>query len=337
MISAFAPFWLATISSWLLGFACWKFLRALNVIDEPNVRSSHVTSTLRGGGIGILGVLCGGFFFVALGEWGWTGAAFVISVALIGGVSFFDDRSPLAWQVRFAVHFFAAGIMLGGLIADAGFSHSTLMLMGVVVLVGHANAFNFMDGINGIASAQAVVTGLGTALLSIRYGVEAGHPAVVLSVIVAGAAAGFVPHNFPRARMFMGDTGSVPLGFSLAALALWLGVGEGWPLFLSIAILHVNFVMDTALTMARRAWDGHRLHDAHREHFYQRLVRAGWSHTSVTGIESGLQVLVVLGAVAAVGQGVRAQVFAAGATLVLWLLFFGFCEREFRRNSRKPG
>jgi UDP-N-acetylmuramyl pentapeptide phosphotransferase/UDP-N-acetylglucosamine-1-phosphate transferase len=135
--------------------------------------------------------------------------------------------------------------------------------------------------------------------------------------------------------MFMGDIGSVPLGFSLAALAVWLGASEGWPLFLSIAILHVNFVVDTAVTMARRAWDGRRLHEAHREHFYQRLVRAGWSHTSVTGIECGLQVLVVLGAVAAVGRGIQVQLLAAGATVVLWLSFFGFCEREFRRNSRK--
>jgi UDP-N-acetylmuramyl pentapeptide phosphotransferase/UDP-N-acetylglucosamine-1-phosphate transferase len=310
-------------------------LRRLNLLDQPNARSCHATPTLRGGGLGIVVVLCCCFSLISLDAWRWTGWAFFTSVVFVAVVSFLDDRNSLSWRIRFAAHSLAAVMMIGGLITNMEFVRWGLMAIGVAVLVGYTNAFNFMDGINGIASSQAVVTGLGTAFLAISYGVGEAHPAVVLSVVVAGAAAGFFPHNFPSARMFMGDIGSVPLGFSLAALAVWLGASEGWPLFLSIAILHVNFVVDTAVTMARRAWDGRRLHEAHREHFYQRLVRAGWSHTSVTGIECGLQVLVVLGAVAAVGRGIQVQLLAAGATVVLWLSFFGFCEREFRRNSRK--
>jgi UDP-N-acetylmuramyl pentapeptide phosphotransferase/UDP-N-acetylglucosamine-1-phosphate transferase len=224
-------------------------------------------------------------------------------------------------------------------------------------IAGYTNAFNFMDGINGIAAGQAVVTGVGMALLSSvassqgsvvsgqtsevstslsgslwSSGQTAGvSPPVLLSVIVAGAAAGFLPHNFPRARMFMGDVGSAPLGFILAVLVIWLARDHGGWLLIPLALLHANFVLDTAITLGRRVLRGERWYEAHKEHFYQRLVRAGKSHTFVTLFEMGLQVVVLGLMLLYVVSTVPVRIALALMVLLIWAGFFVYCEREFRR------
>jgi len=198
-------------------------------------------------------------------------------------------------------------------------------------IVGYANAFNFMDGINGIAASQAAVTGIGTIAVAVAAGVSLVDPALVLAAIIAGAAAGFLPHNFPRARMFMGDVGAVSLGFGLAAISVWIAADYGWWLLVPLGCLHANFVLDTTITVIRRILRGEVFHQAHREHFYQRLVRAGWSHTRVTLTELVLQIVVAAVLTLAVSQGKSAAFGVAIAVVAVWAGFFAFCEREFRR------
>ncbi|MHB8524336.1 MAG: MraY family glycosyltransferase [Limisphaerales bacterium] len=151
--------------------------------------------------------------------------------------------------------------------------------------------------------------------------------------MLAGAAAGFLPHNFPRARMFMGDVGSAPLGFLLASVALWIPVRDGWWLLVPLCLMHTNFVLDTAITLCRRVLRGERWHEAHREHFYQRLIRSGRSHSFVTGLEMGLQVLVFALLSAYIRVGVASRLALAVAVVLLWCGFFAYCESQFRRTQ----
>ncbi|MCX6924750.1 MAG: glycosyltransferase family 4 protein, partial [Verrucomicrobia bacterium] len=291
---------LAAVLSFALCYPIARALRHLGVIDRPNQRSSHQVPTVRGGGIAIiLVVLFGGLAA------GWRSDVALVLMGLsfgLAAVSLWDDLQPLPPTVRFGGHALAALGVLHALdwprfslevASQPGVAWPAPMsgLLLFLWLTGYTNAFNFMDGINGLAAGQAIVTGLGMALLgSVASGQwSVVSPPVLLSLVVAGAALGFLPHNFPNARMFMGDVGSAPLGFLLAALVIWMARGFGWWLLVPLALLHANFVLDTGITLVRRVLRGERWYDAHREHFYQRLIRAGKSHPFVTGLEMALQ------------------------------------------------
>jgi UDP-N-acetylmuramyl pentapeptide phosphotransferase/UDP-N-acetylglucosamine-1-phosphate transferase len=356
------------VATYLLGFPVAKTLARMGAIDKPNPRSSHSIPVVRGGGIAIMLVVLSGGLAV-----GWRSGVVPVLMGLAFGLavlSFWDDLRPLRPAIRFGGHALAAiGVLYAlnwprfslDLASQLGVAWPALVsgLFLFLWLAGYANAFNFMDGINGLAAGQAIVSGLGMALLGSvvsgqppaprAYGPEGWSasgpeglwpgevvsPPVLLSLVIAGACAGFLPHNFPRARMFMGDVGSAPLGFLLAALVVWIARDYGWWLLIPLGLLHANFVLDTGLTLARRVLRGERWYEAHREHFYQRLIRSGKSHVFVTGWELALQVLVLglmvlyLYASAPVRAGLIALV------ILMWLAFFAYCERLFRRSCLK--
>jgi UDP-N-acetylmuramyl pentapeptide phosphotransferase/UDP-N-acetylglucosamine-1-phosphate transferase len=158
---------------------------------------------------------------------------------------------------------------------------------------------------------------------------------VLLGLATAGAALGFLPYNFPKARMFMGDVGSAPLGFLLGYLVIWLANSAGAWLFIPLALLHANFVFDTLITLVRRVARGDKWHQAHREHFYQRLVRSGKSHAFVTGWEMGLQGLVLGLMVVYLHAGESLRAALIGVVILLWLGFFAYCEIAFHRHNRE--
>ena len=332
---------LIVVATCLLGFPLAKILARLGAVDQPNARSSHLKPVVRGGGIAMAG---GAFLLVFCGfplPWGVT--AVMLSAALgIGVVSFYDDIQSVGAALRFGCHSVAAIAALvvlhfSGLGLDSsGFPLPVvvlLWLLGFLWIVGYTNAFNFMDGINGLAAGQAIVTGFGMALLGSLTLRGYDRAPVLWCVAIASAALGFLPHNFPQARMFMGDVGSAPLGFCLAMLTLWLAKSVGWWLLIPLVLLHANFVLDTGITLSRRILRGERWYDAHREHFYQRLIRSGRSHPLVTGLEMALQG-VVLGLMVLylhASNPVRAGLVAL--VILMWLAFFAFCERSFRRSN----
>ena len=152
------------------------------------------------------------------------------------------------------------------------------MALAVLFVVAYCNFFNFMDGINGLAAGQAVIT---AACLSVLlYQVDCGSAALIAAVS-CGAAGGFVPHNFPAGRIFMGDVGSVPLGFGRALLSLVLHSRGGVP-WTAVILVHAVFLFDATFTIGKRLWRGENITSPHREHNYQRLVRCGWSHVCTT-------------------------------------------------------
>ena len=321
-----------------MGWPARWCLRRLGVIDKPNARSSHAIPTVRGGGVSIILTLLGAIVGLA-----WTSGEQLdlapiltlgAAVLVLAVVSFCDDLKSVGALVRFGCHAAAAISVLAIVgvpqIGTWETSRLILALVGFLWVAGYTNAFNFMDGINGLAAGQAAVTGLATAALALAAGVPVQHPLVWLALVVAGAAAGFLPHNFPRARMFMGDVSSAPLGFLLAALGWWLACEAGWWLLLPVGLLHANFVLDTGVTLARRVARGERWYEPHREHFYQRLIRSGFSHGYVTGWELGFQIVIATAVVMAVRAGGWWLLPVTMVVALVWAVVFLHAERCFR-------
>jgi UDP-GlcNAc:undecaprenyl-phosphate GlcNAc-1-phosphate transferase len=266
-------------------------LARARIVDVPNSRSSHTEATTRGGGIAValgsvvamllssqlVGARRNGLLVVALG------------MGLIGLVDDLRQVDPLPRLVAQAVVAFAGVGWLcqsihGALAWKIGFS------LGVFVwIVAYVNAFNFMDGINGISVAQVVIAGMVWWLL----GVTQDAPALAAAgIIVAAAGAAFLPFNVPRARMFLGDIGSYFLGSWLAVTAV-IGLRYGLAPEAVLAPLSL-YGADTLTTLIRRMRRGDPLSHAHREHVYQRLVQSGWSH-SQTAVIVGLAITVCSG------------------------------------------
>ncbi len=335
---------IALILTLVAGFPAYWLLKRKGVIDQPNQRSSHDRPTVKGGGIAIIGIV------LLLGGWiacrTQSGALAVLLIAglMLAVISMLDDIRGLPVIVRFVFHLIAAvaailvlGVSGWDLTVKSGGGSVLLIILvaGLAILwiAGYTNAFNFMDGINGIAVGQALLTALGMALVG---GVATGqweHPAVLFSLVLAGSAAGFAPHNFPNARMFMGDVGSAPLGFLLAALVLWLARDFGLWILAPLALLHANFVLDTGITLIRRICRKEKFYEAHREHFYQRLVRSGKSHAFVTVLEAALLACVVILMVGYVYAGVYGRVMLALTAPAIWIAFFLYCEFQFCNKS----
>lgn len=342
------PWWAmgaSFLGSLVMGWPVRRLMVAFGILDRPNARSSHVTVTARGGGVGILFVIVCASVAVG-GAWpGRVAWAMPVAALLVGAVSFVDDMRGLPAWIRFGFHLGGAATLawaVGGWDEAAwevpgmgGMRGGGWILAGLMVvwMAGYTNAFNFMDGINGIASMQAGLGAMAMALVAWAGAGAKGGGAVVLCVVVSGAALGFLPHNFPRARMFMGDVGSAPLGMLLAFLALWLCREHGLGLFLPLALVHANFILDTAFTLVRRVARGDRWHEPHREHFYQRLVRAGRSHAHVTCWEAVLMVVSCGVAMAVAGKSLGVQAMGAATVVAVWSSFFGYAELVFRRSE----
>lgn len=346
-ISFSSPLPLAAIvfaASFVLGFPACALLRHLGVVDRPNARSSHVRPTVRGGGIAIMAAIVVGAFLVRRP----AADGMVIPVAgiavFLAVLSFWDDLKTLPATVRFGGHAAAAlaalaclgwpqlKIEISPLHSMEPWTWCSVALM-FLWLTGYTNAFNFMDGINGIAAGQGSITAAGAVLITGWVTGSWDDPVVLSGAVIVGACAGFLPHNFPKARMFMGDVSSAPLGFLLAFLVLWTAKEHGWWLLLPLALLHANFILDTAITLIRRVSRGEKWYDAHREHFYQRLIRSGKSHAFVTGCEMGLQLLVLGLMVAYVWSGTGVRLGLVLAVLAVWGGFFAYCEREFKNKA----
>jgi UDP-N-acetylmuramyl pentapeptide phosphotransferase/UDP-N-acetylglucosamine-1-phosphate transferase len=287
--------------SWELGSVVCKWLSDRRMLDLPNARSSHVRPTVRGGGLGIQGAIIIGLLALA-----WVSEIHILwlvpPILLLAAISFWDDIKSVSVGLRLGVHALAA---IGILIITAGsmqenpgswplddnilFSVSYFMVGGLWI-IGLINAYNFMDGINGHAAFQTLITGVASAgIIVLATGKWSVLP--LAFVIVAGAAGGFLPHNFPQAKMFMGDVGSVPLGGLMAFLILWTGAIFGWDIALPLAFLQGNFILDTGLTLMKRWRRGERLSEAHREHLYERLALVTGSHIRVILGENSILIL----------------------------------------------
>ena len=317
------------------------------ILDIPNERSSHTDAVPRGGGAAIVVVtLLGIWLYLWLNPLGniLAVAAYSVGAILIAGISWLDDwRSQPNW-LRFAVH------STGALLAMYGFGFLPIgsVLKNTVAadwlgpiltfmwIVGLTNAYNFMDGIDGIAGGQAVVAGLGWAAVGWLGG---QHFIIIFGLLLATTSFGFLCHNWPPARVFMGDVGSAFLGYTFAVLPLvfnsLLSKGSG-PSVIMAAILPLwPFVFDSTFTFLRRLRRGENVFSAHRSHLYQRLVIAGHTHGSVSLLYCGLA---TLGAVLAVGWVLHLRnvgLVTAIALPLIWLTLWIFVARQEQKQARQ--
>ncbi len=235
-------------------------------MDHPNMRSLHSAPTPRIGGLGILAGIATGFML--LGMPGTLALAFPI--AGLGLISLFDDYFNLSARIRLLTHMAASGLFLA-LAPSLGWVGSFVVFF---LIVWMSNLYNFMDGANGLAGGMAL---FGFATYALLAGIAGDIELATLCAIVAAAAVGFLFFNFPVARCFMGDAGSIPLGFLVAAVGVLGWQRELWPWGMPL-LLFSPFIIDASLTLLRRGVAGERVWLAHRDHYYQRLVRMGWSH-----------------------------------------------------------
>ena len=255
-------------------------LRWGGVIDVPNARSSHDRPTPRGGG---LAPACGVLAALAISPQ--LSSPSRLSLLLVTLVFAFlglaDDVSGgLSPVRRLALQGVCAAVAVPWLLDEVTSPLGLRIVIGASValwLVAYVNAFNFMDGINGISTAQASVAGLAWCWIGVAENVD-GFAAG--GAIVAGAALAFCPFNFPRAYVFLGDVGSYTFGVFIAALAV-MGIRAGIAPEAVLAPLAL-YAADTGMTLVRRFRLGEVLHKAHREHTYQRLVDSGFPHSAVT-------------------------------------------------------
>lgn len=276
----------------LTGLLCVYAARR-NLIDLPGARSLHAVATYRGGGLAFVLAFLGGLavsthFATGLGT---LAVALAGAGLLVAAVGFVDDHIDLAPKWRLLVHGAAALWVLtviGGYpIALGPLGH----LLAALYLVWLINLYNFMDGIDGLASVEAITVGIGGALVWWIAVPDAYAWAVPL--LLAAAVAGFLPWNFPTARIFMGDTGSGFLGVVLGTLSIAAARADPALLWAWLILLGV-FITDATVTLARRALRRERLAHAHREHAYQRAAMRYGTHAGVTLAVAGINLFWLL-------------------------------------------
>jgi Fuc2NAc and GlcNAc transferase len=279
----------ALIGSVFATGAMRRFAFARGMLDVPNRRSSHKVVTPRGGGAAIVlvtSLACAALVVLDDLRASVFGAV-VVGGAVVAIVGFFDDRNSVSPRVRLLVHFAAAiwaDALLGGLPALPIGSHLVQLgwvghVLAVLSIVWTLNLFNFMDGIDGIAAAEAVFISLAGAVL----GLVVGHWQAVapVALVFAAACGGFLCWNWPPAKIFMGDVGSGYLGYVIAVAALAAAREDPVAAWVWL-ILGAAFFIDSTLTLVRRAARGDRIYVAHRSHAYQWLARRYSSHLKVT-------------------------------------------------------
>jgi Fuc2NAc and GlcNAc transferase len=316
----------AGVVSLLVAWLIYRHASRLGVVQDPNERSSHTRPTPSGGGVGIV---LGGTLGAAAAVWSLPGYAFVVAVLALtmGAIGFIDDRRHIPASARLFVQTVLAGAMVWTLqpssLVDAvgvPLPFELAVVAIVVAAVYWINSFNFMDGIDGLAGAQAIFM-LGASIFLVLHTTSSGFsPLLIWVAAVAAATLGFLVLNWPPARIFMGDAGSTYLGFMIAFAALST-IAAGWLDIFQWLILGALFLADATVTLIRRALRREPLMQAHRLHAYQHLSRRWHGHQPVTILYIGINVLWLLPWAWAAGNLPGFGLPAAAAAYLPVLLF----------------
>ena len=290
--------------------------------DIPNERSLHSEPIPRTGGIALMaGILSGWMMLIQFWPW-WI----VLSVLGLFVLSLVDDVRNLSPKIRLLGHFAAALIVVGW----SGTSW-LWVLPALLFIVWMTNLYNFMDGSDGLAGGMAL---FGFSFYGIVGLINGNESFAMLNFSIGAAALGFLYHNFHPAKVFLGDCGSIPLGFLAAAFGVW-GWQQGyWPFWFPILVFS-PFVVDATVTLLKRARNKEDLTQAHRSHYYQRLVQMGWGHRNTAIIE---YVLMLLAGVSAL-WGTSLDVQGQGNLLAWWgAIYLGlimWVDRRWRQHEAK--
>lgn len=297
-----------------------QVLRQRAILDHPNERSSHARPTPRGGGIAVVAVLLPSWLLIAINT-PVAGTSFwliLAGIAVLASLSWIDDLRNLSAALRVACHAIIVAIVLAALPAGALVFQGLLPAFADRVAAGllwiwFINLFNFMDGIDGISGVEALTIGLGLFLVAIT-GAGGLRTESLLALALAGTALGFLLWNWHPARVFLGDVGSVPLGFALGWLLLQAAIAGQWAAAL---ILPLYYLADATITLARRAARGAKIWQAHREHFYQRATATGRDHAAVSRDIAVADIALIALAIVAERAGMTMKLAAIVAALAI--------------------
>ena len=288
---------LAAGLAFVLSFACVRIVLARFgqvALDRPNERSLHSQPVPRSGGFAIL---LGAGAALALGAFPlW----FVCALAtLLAAVSFVDDLYGVPTMGRLTAHVLAAGLTAWYLLSPMNLVELAVIILAMTWIT---NLYNFMDGSDGLAGGMTVI-GFGA------YALAADEATAVLCAAIAAAAAAFVLHNFHPARIFLGDVGSIALGYLAAALGVVGWRNDAWPIWFPLLVFG-PFIADATVTLVRRLIRGERVWRAHREHYYQRMVRMGLGHRGTALAAYAAMILCAAAALYARDKGPAEQAMA---------------------------
>ena len=351
--SVLAIFFLSALVVW----SSIRYAHRHRLIDQPGRRRSHEQPTPRGGGIGIviaaLAAICLSTWILRMAGVFQSPLTLAPALVLVAAVGWIDDHRSLSARSRLLVQIAAVAILLCPLALylvtrdQTALSRTDLPALNIAVHVGlvacalvwSINLHNFMDGINGLLACQAIFVFLCLATLLV------GLPHAWQLLLLTATVAGFLPFNFPRARIFMGDVGSGALGLLIGVVVL-----VSWPpLLLAGAIACSGFVTDATCTLLSRMLRGRRWYSAHREHLYQWLARSGFSHAGVVALYMGWNLLIVAPVLifadhgADASDGVIAPVRGAGLAwtfaiyalaVALWVFGKRWCIRKMKSSSK---
>ena len=291
---------LATLSAFLLAWTFTPWVRAQALrhqwIDRPGPRSSHQRVITRGGGLALVaGFLLALFWLAFPSQWV---LPIVLTTLVITALGWLDDIYTLnvRWRLGGQALVAVVTVLWLGPVTEIQFSTQAISgvwlwsLLTIPALIWMINLFNFMDGADGLASSQAIFSAGCFALAFHQY--EQLELALI-ALCLAAACAGFLVWNRPPARIFLGDAGSLPLGWCLGLMALAGTLTGTISVWLAFSIVSV-FVVDATATLIYRVIRGQRWYTPHRDHAYQQLIRKNWSHRSVMLVFSALNLMLVM-------------------------------------------
>lgn len=304
----------------------WWLIRSnvLKVLDHPNPRSLHTRAIRRTGGVGMM---------LGIGvSWATTPAALPISislgVALLVLISFADDIFGLPVLGRLLMHgAVAIWFSVALLFETHGWMIVTIITLSIVWMI---NLYNFMDGSDGLAGGMTLI---GFTCYGLTAWLGGDESFAVINFCVAAAAAAFLIFNFHPARIFMGDAGAIPLGFLAASLGIMGWMNDTWPLWLPVLVFS-PFIADASVTLLRRCLSGERFWQAHRGHYYQRMVRGGFGHRNTALLGYILMLATGVSAMWAMHQDIAVQL---GVGMVWGGIYLSMMIVSERYLKRLPG
>ncbi len=301
------------------------------VLDRPNERSSHAAPTPRGGGIALVAAILGAWLaLIIAGLAAPRLLAVLFGALLIAAVSWLDDLRGLSPPARLVAQLVAVGLgmlalMPAGPVFQGWLTPGLDAVAAALLWLWFVNLFNFMDGIDGLAGSEAAAVAIGLVLFA-GFGVGHDPGLAALAAAAAAAALGFLVWNWAPARIFLGDVGSVPLGYLLGFLLLGVAARGMWKVAL---ILPLYFLADATITLLRRLARLERVWQPHRQHFYQCAVRRGLGHAAVVRrVIAADLILIGCGWASENGWGIAALATAAAAVLALLASLAGGWRRR---------
>ena len=328
---------LGALGAWLTAGTAFRE----RLLDVPNERSSHTVPTPRGAGVGILAA------FIVAGLTLRIPTTFLFAAILISAISFYADYFRISIKFRLVVQVLSALILLFPLLPhlSAIFALSTLgvhpflflLVLSAIFLfiVGTANFYNFMDGIDGIAGLSGVI---GFGLLGV-YSLYRPDPDAfqtslsLLSICISLACLGYLPFNMPRAKVFMGDVGSILLGFVFACLVVTLS--RNYLEMVCFAALLFPFYADELTTMTVRLRDHEDLTQSHRRHLYQLLANElGVDHGKISSAYAAAQLAIGVGVLIAYSFGLSAVLFFLASCFIFFTLLTAHVRKIAAQRRR---